>query len=117
MAVFGADHIYRMDVRQMIDFHLRNDADVTVASLPVPVERASSFGVVRVDDNQRSDEKIPAGRIMQQDPPAGSRARRQRTVRVWVSSGAAQRKPTFQPVRPNILPAEPIFTVRSRIPG
>ena len=43
---------------------------------------------LRVDDNQRSDEKIPAGRIMQQDPPAGSRARRQRTVRVWVSAGA-----------------------------
>ena len=41
-----------------------------------------------MDDNQRSDEKIPAGRIMQQDPPAGSRARRQRTVRVWVSAGA-----------------------------
>jgi serine/threonine-protein kinase len=43
---------------------------------------------LRVDDNERSDEKIPAGRIMQQDPPAGSRARRQRTIRVWVSAGA-----------------------------
>jgi serine/threonine-protein kinase len=43
---------------------------------------------VKVDDNRRSDPKIPAGRIMQQDPPAGVQARRQRTVRVWVSSGA-----------------------------
>jgi serine/threonine-protein kinase len=43
---------------------------------------------LRVDDNERSDERIPAGRIMQQDPPAGSRARRQRTIRVWVSAGA-----------------------------
>ena len=34
-----------------------------------------------------------------------------------VSAGAAQRKPTFQPVRANILPAEPIFTQRSRMPG
>jgi eukaryotic-like serine/threonine-protein kinase len=42
---------------------------------------------LRVDDNQRSDEKVPAGRIMQQDPPAGSQARTQRTIRVWVSAG------------------------------
>ena len=32
VAIFGADHIYRMDVRQMIDFHLKNKADVTVAA-------------------------------------------------------------------------------------
>jgi eukaryotic-like serine/threonine-protein kinase len=43
---------------------------------------------LRVDDNERSDERIPAGRIMQQDPPAGAQARRQRTIRVWVSAGA-----------------------------
>src|SRR5687768_10474964 len=36
---------------------------------------------LRVDDNQRSDEKVPAGRIMQQDPPAGVQARSQRTIR------------------------------------
>jgi glucose-1-phosphate adenylyltransferase len=44
--VFGADHVYRMDVTQMIDFHLERDADVTVAALPVPIERASSFGIL-----------------------------------------------------------------------
>src|SRR3970282_206966 len=38
---------------------------------------------LRVDDNRRSDEQIPAGQIMQQDPPAGTRTRQQRTVRVW----------------------------------
>jgi serine/threonine-protein kinase len=42
---------------------------------------------VRVDPNQRSDEKVAAGRIMQQDPAPGARARSQRTIRVWVSSG------------------------------
>ena len=42
---------------------------------------------LRVDENRRADEKIAAGQIMQQDPPAGVPARRQRTVRVWVSSG------------------------------
>lgn|SRR5690348_4535053 len=43
--------------------------------------------VLRVDENRRADEKVPAGRIVQQDPAAGSQARRQRTIRVWVSSG------------------------------
>lgn len=51
--VFGADHIYRMDIRQMIDFHLKNDAFVTVAARPVPVEQASSFGIIQTDSERR----------------------------------------------------------------
>ncbi len=51
--VFGADHIYRMDVRQMIDFHCRNDAVVTVAARPVPLEQASAFGVIVTDSENR----------------------------------------------------------------
>jgi len=43
---------------------------------------------LRVDDNRRADDKIPSGRIMQQDPAPGLAARRGRTVRVWVSSGS-----------------------------
>jgi serine/threonine-protein kinase len=42
---------------------------------------------LRVDDSQRPDEKVPAGRIVQQDPAPGTRVRRQRTVRVWLSGG------------------------------
>jgi serine/threonine-protein kinase len=42
---------------------------------------------MRVDENRRVDDKIPSGRIMQQDPEPGLPARRGRTVRVWVSSG------------------------------
>lgn len=42
---------------------------------------------LRIDPNQRPDEKVPAGRIVQQDPVPGAQARRQRTIRVWVSSG------------------------------
>ena len=42
---------------------------------------------LRVDDNRRADPKVPVGHVMQQDPGAGTRARRQRTIRVWVSSG------------------------------
>ena len=43
IAIFGADHIYRMDIGQMLAFHLERAADVTVAALPVPIQRASSF--------------------------------------------------------------------------
>ncbi len=49
VAVFGADHIYRMDVRQMVQFHLDQEADVTVASLPVPIQAAKGFGIVEVN--------------------------------------------------------------------
>ena len=48
VAVFAADHVYRMDVRQMARFHEARDADVTVAAVPVPLEKASSFGVMAV---------------------------------------------------------------------
>ncbi len=51
--VFGADHIYRMDIRQMIDFHLEKSADVTVATRPVPLAEASAFGVVATDSGRR----------------------------------------------------------------
>ena len=51
--VFGADHVYRMDVRQMTEHHLRLNADVSVATLPVPVEQSPSFGIVETDDQHR----------------------------------------------------------------
>lgn len=51
--VFGADHIYRMDIRQMIDFHLQNNALVTVAARPVPVQQAPSFGIIQADTERR----------------------------------------------------------------
>ncbi len=46
VVVFGADHVYRMDVRQMVNFHLRSHADVSIAALPVPIEGASAFGII-----------------------------------------------------------------------
>jgi serine/threonine-protein kinase len=42
---------------------------------------------LRVEENQKADDKIEAGKVMQQDPDAGATSRRQRTVRVWISSG------------------------------
>ena len=53
VAVFGADHIYRMDLRQMIDFHVANRADATVAALPVPLAAARSFGVIAAGSDGR----------------------------------------------------------------
>jgi glucose-1-phosphate adenylyltransferase len=51
--VFGADHIYRMDIRQMIDFHLERDAYVTVAARPAPIKEASAFGIIVADSENR----------------------------------------------------------------
>ena len=51
--VFGADHIYRMDVQQMLDFHVAQKADCTVAAIPVPIEEASSFGIITADETGR----------------------------------------------------------------
>ncbi len=53
VAVFGADHIYRMDVRQMIDFHLETHAQVSVATLPVRVEQCRQLGIVEIDRKHR----------------------------------------------------------------
>ena len=53
IAVFGADHVYRMDIRQMLNEHLANDADATVAALPVPAGSASGFGILEVDERGR----------------------------------------------------------------
>jgi glucose-1-phosphate adenylyltransferase len=51
--VFGADHIYRMDVGQMDDFHVENKADITIAALPVPRAEARGFGIIKVDETWR----------------------------------------------------------------
>ena len=51
VCVFGADHIYRMDVRQMVNDHIANNTGVTVAAIPVGYEEAKSFGVIESDAN------------------------------------------------------------------
>jgi glucose-1-phosphate adenylyltransferase len=53
ICVFGGDHIYKMDVNQMLQEHLTNDADLTIATIPVPVEEAHHFGIVEVDADWR----------------------------------------------------------------
>ena len=53
VAVFGADHVYRMDVRAMARFHASAAADVTISALPVPLAEASAFGVIDTDADGR----------------------------------------------------------------
>src|SRR6266436_2948744 len=53
VAVFGADHIYKMDVRQMFQFHCDTGAEATVAVIPVPAAEMDQFGIVEVDATQR----------------------------------------------------------------
>ncbi|MEJ7569071.1 MAG: glucose-1-phosphate adenylyltransferase [Gaiellaceae bacterium] len=54
VAVFGADHIYRMDPRQMVEQHIEGGAGVTVAGMRVPIEHASEFGVIEVGEDGRA---------------------------------------------------------------
>ena len=49
VAVFGSDHVYRMDVNQMFAFHQEAGADATIAARPVPIADARQFGVLSVD--------------------------------------------------------------------
>ena len=65
VCVFGADHIYRMDVRQLVNQHLDSKAGVTVAAIPVGFEEAKSFGVIE----SGADGKIKAFHEKSPNPP------------------------------------------------
>lgn len=51
--ILGGDHIYKMDYEAMLDFHKENGADITLATIPVPLCEASRFGVVITDNNKQ----------------------------------------------------------------
>ncbi|MFP4246022.1 MAG: glucose-1-phosphate adenylyltransferase [Halochromatium sp.] len=71
VVVFGADHIYRMDISQMVAFHKEREADVTIAALPVPLEDAKGFGVIAADADGRIEafqEKPASPSPMPEDP-------------------------------------------------
>ncbi|MDP4529923.1 sugar phosphate nucleotidyltransferase [Alkalimonas delamerensis] len=53
LLVLSADHVYKMDFRPMLEFHLAKDACMTLAAMPVPLTLASQFGVLAMDDQQR----------------------------------------------------------------
>lgn len=51
MCIFGGDHVYKMDVSQMMDYHKDKNADLTISAIQVPVEEASEFGIIEIDEN------------------------------------------------------------------
>ena len=51
--ILSGDHIYKMDYESMLDYHKANNADITIASMPVPIEEASRFGIVVTDEDGR----------------------------------------------------------------
>ncbi len=53
VCVFGGDHIYRMDVEQMMKLHRKKRAELTVAAIPVPISEAHHFGIIQVDEDWR----------------------------------------------------------------
>lgn len=66
VAIFGGDHVYKMDVRQMLNFHLQKNAEATVAVIPIPKAEAGDFGVIEAD----SDGRIVAFHEKVQNPPS-----------------------------------------------
>ncbi len=71
VAIFGADHIYRMNIRQMIEYHVEKQAGVTVAAIPVDKEFASEFGVIETTSDGRImgfHEKKADAPTMPEDP-------------------------------------------------
>jgi len=53
VCVFGGDHIYKMDVYQMLKYHKNRLADLTISAIPIPIEEAHEFGIIEVDENWR----------------------------------------------------------------
>ena len=51
ICVFGGDHIYKMDVSQMLQYHKKQNADLTISAIPIPISEASEFGIIEVDEN------------------------------------------------------------------
>ncbi|MDQ2899484.1 MAG: glucose-1-phosphate adenylyltransferase [Acidobacteriota bacterium] len=71
VAIFGADHIYRMNITQMVEFHENRSAAATVAAIPVDRKLAREFGVIETDDRGRIiafHEKNPDAPTIPGDP-------------------------------------------------
>lgn len=51
VCIFGGDHIYKMDVSQMLNYHKEKNADLTISAIPIPIEEAHEFGIIEVDDD------------------------------------------------------------------
>ena len=88
VCVFGADHIYRMDPRQMVAHHCEIGAGVTVAAIPVPKHEARDFGVIEVDDDR------PHPRLPREGRRPADHARRPTSAawRRWATTCSRRRR-------------------------
>src|SRR5947209_2322092 len=71
VAIFGGDHIYRMNIASMIEYHMEKHAEVTVAAIPMHKKHAHEFGVIEADPDDRIlgfHEKNPEAPTMPGDP-------------------------------------------------
>ena len=53
VCIFSGDHIYKMDINQMLKFHFDNNADLTISANPIPIEIANEYGIMEVDNNMK----------------------------------------------------------------
>ena len=71
VAIFGGDHVYRMNIASMVEYHIQKNAEVTVAAIPVPKKEAAEFGVLEAAEDGRIlafHEKNPEAPTMPGDP-------------------------------------------------
>lgn len=71
VCVFGSDHIYKMDIRAKLSYHVKKKAALTVSGIRLPIKQASRFGVIQVDENYRMigfEEKPKQPKPLPNDP-------------------------------------------------
>jgi glucose-1-phosphate adenylyltransferase len=71
VAIFGGDHIYRMNIASMVEYHIHKNAEITVAAIPVPKKEAAEFGVIGTSEDGHIlafHEKNPEAPTMPGDP-------------------------------------------------
>ncbi len=83
--VLSGDHVYKMDYAKMLRFHVERNADVTLATIEVPVADGRRFGIVSIDETERVD-RLP-GEAGAADP--GARGARTWRWRRWASTSSA----------------------------
>jgi len=131
VAIFGADHIYRMNIASMIDFHMARQAEVTVAAIPVPQKRAAEFSIVEANEDGRIlafHERNAHAPTLPSDPSQvyasmGSFIFSKRTLVDLLTADArdpASRHDFGKDIFPKLAGSAPIYTYNfqtNRIPG
>ena len=105
VAIFGADHIYRMNIREMVEFHVERGAQVTVSAIPVEKEQASEFGVIETKEDGLIvgfHEKKSDAPTMPGDPESRLRVHGELSFQHQAAAGRAARGRTRTSIAPTI---------------